>query len=364
MKTGILSMQRVKNYGSFFQALSLKSILEEYGNDVEFIDIKPGKVYKGIEFNDRGEKDWDNQEFVAFRKRRDEIIGQYGKRYLGLTEENNFCNDYDFAIIGSDEVFNCIGNGNIGFTQQLFGKDVSNYTITYAASCGHTTYDQIRKYQLEEKVKEGLDCLQNISVRDKNTYSFVEKILKNKHKILENLDPVFIYDFRKYMPKIEINEEKYIIIYSYDYRLCNENEVKYIKEFASKNHLKTIGLGLYQPWCNKNINVTPFELLEYFKNADYVITDTFHGAVFSIKYNKKFVGISRSSNANKFNDLLSRFHLEERNIKEMSTLEEIIKKEIDYEPINEFIIKETNKSKKYIKTELDKAETNHVDRRE
>lgn len=57
MKTGILSMQRVKNYGSFFQALSLKSILEESGNDVGFIDIKPGQVYKGIEFNDRGEKD-------------------------------------------------------------------------------------------------------------------------------------------------------------------------------------------------------------------------------------------------------------------------------------------------------------------
>lgn len=364
MKTGILSMQRVKNYGSFFQALSLKSILEEYGNDVEFIDIKPGQVYKGIEFNDRGEKDWNNQEFVSFRKKRDEIIEQYGKKYLGLTEEKNFNNDYDFAIIGSDEVFNCIGNGNIGFTQQLFGKDVSNYTITYAASCGHTTYAQIKKYNLEEKVKEGLDTLKNISVRDKNTYNFVEMIMKTNDKIVENLDPVFIYDFKKYMPKIQVNEKNYIIIYSYDYRLCNENEIKYITEFARKNHLQTIGLGLYQPWCDKNINVTPFELLEYFKNADYVITDTFHGAVFSIKYNKKFIGISRSSNANKFNDLLSRFHLEERNIKDMKNLQEIIEKDINYQEINQFIEEETIKSKKYIKAELEKAELNCINRSE
>ena len=64
MKSGILSMQRVNNYGSFFQALSLKNTLEEFGHSVEFIDIKPGKVYDGIEFNDRGTKDWDNQEFV------------------------------------------------------------------------------------------------------------------------------------------------------------------------------------------------------------------------------------------------------------------------------------------------------------
>ena len=364
MKTGLLSMQRIKNYGSFLQALSLKSILEEHGHEVDFIDIMPGKSYEGIDFYDSGEKDWNNQEFLTFRKKRDELMEQYGKKYLGLTAEKNYSNDYDFAIIGSDEVFNCIGNGNIGFTQQLFGKDVSRYTITYAASCGHTTYEQIKKYNLEEKVKEGLATLKKISVRDKNTYCFVKNIMKSNENIVENLDPVFIYDFKKHIPKIQINEDRYIVIYSYDYRLCNENEVKYIKEFASENGLKTIGLGLYQPWCDKNINVTPFELLEYFKRADYVITDTFHGAVFSIKYNKKFIGISRSSNANKFDDLLSHFHLEERKIKDMHKIQEIMDKDIQYELINQLIKQETDKSKKYIKTELEKAKLSCTNKRE
>lgn len=217
---------------------------------------------------------------------------------------------------------------------------------------------------MEETVKEGLLTLKKISVRDKNTYCFVENIMKSNENIVENLDPVFIYDFKKYIPKMQINEDRYIVIYSYDYRLCNENEVKYIKEFASENGLKTIGLGLYQPWCDKNINVTPFELLEYFKRADYVITDTFHGAVFSIKYNKKFIGISRSSNANKFDDLLFHLHLEERKIKDMHKIQEIMDKDIQYELINQFIKQETDKSKKYIKTELEKAKLSCTNKRE
>ncbi|MCI8482470.1 MAG: polysaccharide pyruvyl transferase family protein [Clostridia bacterium] len=355
MKVGILSMQRVNNYGSFFQALSLKSILEEMGNTVEFIDIKPGKVYIGTEFHDRGEKDWNNQEFIDFRNNRNNIISNYAKKYLNLSEENNYNNDYDFAIIGSDEVFNCIGNGNIGFTTQLFGEDVSNHTITYAACCGHTNYEQIEKNNLKRQIQMAMNKLKSISVRDKNTLEFVEKI--SNRRAIENVDPVFIYDFDKYMESKEIfNKKDYIIIYSYDYRLCNEREVEQIKKFAKKKNLKTVGLGLYQPWCDENINVTPFELLEYFKNANYVITDTFHGAVFSIKYNKQFVGISRTSNKYKFNDLLSRFCVNSQNLYDIEKLEDIIQNKIDYDKVNRIIEKETKKSIKYITEELTKAE--------
>ena len=353
MKTGILSMQRVNNYGSFFQALSLKSILEELENTVEFIDIKPGKIYEGIKYTDTGTKNWDNQEFVDFRRKRNEIISNYAKKYLELTDEKNYKNDYDFAIIGSDEVFNCIGNGDIGFTPQLFGENVSKYTITYAASCGHTTYKQIEENNLKEDIKKSLECLKNISVRDKNTLQFVKNILEIEAK--ENLDPVFIYDFDKYLPKEEFKVKDYIVIYSYDYRLCNENEVKAIKDFANKHGLKTIGVGLYQPWCDENINVTPFELLNYFKHANYVITDTFHGAVFSIKYNKQFVGLSRTSNCYKFNDLLTRFNLNSQNITDIKLLESVLKNKINYESVNRFIETETKKSREYIKNELEKA---------
>ena len=358
MRAGILSMQRVKNYGWFLQALSLKNTLEEFGATVDFIDIKPGKIYEGIEFKDRGTKDWDNQEFVDFRKKRNIIIEEYANKYLNLSEKMNYKNDYDFAIIGSDEVFNCIGNGNIGFTTQLFGDNVSKYTITYAACCGHTNYELIEKYNLQNEVKKSLEQLENISVRDKNTLEFVKKI--SGIDANENVDPVFISDFDEYIEPKEFKEKDYIIIYSYDYRLCNEEEVKKIKEFATKKNLRTIGLGLYQPWCDENINVTPFELLNYFKHASYVVTDTFHGAVFSIKYNRQFVGISRLSNKYKFNDLLARFGLEKQNLSNIEQFDKVIQNEIDYQKVNQIIKQEKQKSRKYLKEELEKAKERMV----
>lgn len=352
MNIGILSMQRVNNYGSFLQALSLKNILEEMGNSVEFIDIIPGKRFEGTEFKDNGKKDWSNEQFVNFRKKRNDIISEHSKKYLNLSDEYNYKNHYDFAIIGSDEVFSCIGV-NVGCSLQLFGTDVSKYTISYAASCGHTDYEQIQKYNLQSAIQSALINLKNISVRDKNTVNFIKQLTGKEP--LEHIDPVFIYDFDKYLPKHNFENQKYIIIYSYDYRLNNKYEVDLIKKFAKKKHLKTIGVGLYQPWCDENINVTPFELLQYFKNASYVITDTFHGAVFSIKCNKKFAGISRSSNSYKFDDLLERFNLTSQKVSHMEHLEEILENTIDYDSVNKFIEEQTHLSINYFKKELQKA---------
>ena len=87
-----------------------------------------------------------------------------------------------------------------------------------------------------------------------------------------------------------------------------------------------------------------------------MITDTFHGAVFSIKYNRNFVGISRSSNCYKFNDLLSRFNLDSQNISNIEELETVIQNKIDYERINKWISEQTEKSREYLKSELNKAQ--------
>ena len=94
---------------------------------------------------------------------------------------------------------------------------------------------------------------------------------------------------------------------------------------------------LYQSWCDKQILCTPFELLVYFKNADYVITDTFHGTVFSIKYNKKFVTIVRDSNKQKLTDLLERFNLKTRIINHPDEIAKKLSTPISYQYANEEI---------------------------
>ena len=61
-------------------------------------------------------------------------------------------------------------------------------------------------------------------------------------------------------------------------------------------------------FLTRKIEANPFELLSYFCYADYIITDTFHGAVLSIKYSKQFAVWIRDSNKQKLGDLLERLN--------------------------------------------------------
>ena len=88
--------------------------------------------------------------------------------------------------------------------------------------------------------------------------------------------------------------------------------------------------------------------MAYVKNASCIVTDTFHGTVFSIKYNKRFATLIRDSNRNKLADLLSHFSLESRSVNAVEGLEIVLDTEIDYKIINSMIEYECDKSYKYI----------------
>ena len=108
-----------------------------------------------------------------------------------------------------------------------------------------------------------------------------------------------------------------------------------------------ISAGLYQ-LCDKQILCTPFELLSYFKNADYIATDTFHGSVFSIKYNKQFVTIVRESNKQKMTDLLERFRLTDRLIETPNQISNKLFEAIDYKYTNSEIEKYQKSATEYL----------------
>lgn len=363
MKIGILSMQRVVNYGSFLQAFSLKNNIENLGHECEFIDIKIGKKLKDngedftMEFKSNRSLLSKIDKYILkriehkfFERKREKLFKKEYFKLLGMNDVPNIDGEYDVVVIGSDEVFNCTQKSEWGFSPQLLGGGLnSKKVITYAASCGFTTVDKVEKYGIKTGVIQALRNLTSISVRDNNTKEFVEAFINRN--VSFNLDPVFIMNYDKYMPRTEINYE-YILIYSYDNRINQEDDINKIREFAKKNNLKIISVGVYQRWCDKNILVDPFELLSYVKNAKYVLTDTFHGSVFSIKYNKKFATIIKESNKNKLVDLLNRFRLDNRAINNLDNLESILKDEINYNDINKFIDNEVIKSREYLKSNL------------
>lgn len=356
MKVGIISMQRVHNYGSFLQAYSLKKNIESLGHKCEFIDIKPGKKIvsqrkkEKINYLSKFDKYFLKRvRHYFFSKNRNKNFEKTYYKWLGLSEENNWEKKYDLVIIGSDEVFNCT-QGKWGLSPNLFGADINaDKIVTYATSCGYTTYEKIKELGVEEKISNFLSNIDIFSVRDKNTFEFIKK-LTDKNSLF-HLDPVFIYNFDD-----EIKERKlkhnYVLVYAYSGRIKDKREITAIQQYAKKNNLKTVSAGLYQSWCDKNISVDPFELLGYVKNARYVITDTFHGTVFSIKYNKPFATIIRDSNKQKISYLLKFFNLTKQEVLDMRKLPNILEQDVDYKYINKLITEDKEKSLEYLKKNL------------
>ena len=357
MKVGIISMQKVYNYGSFLQAYSLKKNIEALGHECEFIDIKPGEKVieeakkRKTNFLSKFDKYFFRRiKHYYFSKHRNKNFKDIYLNWLGISDETNWDQHFDVVIIGSDEVFNCTQSSKWGLSPNLFGGDInSDKIITYAASCGYTTYEKIKELGLEYKISKLLSNIESFSVRDKNTAIFVKKLTGKEP--LYHLDPVFIYDFNNEIKERKLNYS-YVLIYAYDGRINAKNEIKAIQQFARENKLVTLSAGLYQSWCDRNISADPFELLGYFKNAEYIVTDTFHGTVLSIKYNKQFATIIRESNIEKITDLLNNFNLKERIVFDINSLSYILKKTINHNYINQLIAINREKSINYLKRNL------------
>lgn len=357
MKVGIMSMQRIENYGSFLQAYSLRQMLEELGHEVVFVDyvIEPCIVsvpkspappqrpfwYRAVRKlyyllldvirTVDGEKKAE-QSLEASRLRN--CYSDY-VRQLGVTAERTENSPVDVLVIGSDEVFNCLQtNPAVGYSKHLFGEGVNaRKVITYAACAGFTTVKGLQEYGILDEIstmlRENFACL---SVRDQNTFDLVESVTGKKPKI--HLDPVLVADFSPQI--VEKNDlTNYLVVYSYEERMSNRiGERDIIQSFAHKRGLKTVSIGNYQTWTDVHIPATPFELLGYLKNAEYIITDTFHGTVFSIILEKKFATLVRENNAQKLENLLSQFGLSDRQVNQLSELERIITADIDYKRAN------------------------------
>lgn len=307
----IYTLYRSLNFGAFLQAYALQKFLQTHHYNSTFAAIQPYSFKKMIKYILR--KD--------FRKIPINIMQcqKYKKSWPKLNIDENFESSADICIVGSDELWN-IKNHTFEHLSEYFGRNIdSNHVIAYAPSCNETTYSELQKFDSTVNFKE----FQFITVRDLNTQKLVKQASGRTPEIV--LDPTFLLDdYRDIEEKVQIME-KYILIYGYKFQ---KDEVKKIKQFAKSKKLKLISVGMPQMWCDKQIAATPFEFLSYIKNAEYVITGTFHGTIFSILYHKEFA--SYVNKKPKLENLLSDFELLNRDASIGKSLDEIFSTPINY----------------------------------
>lgn len=319
-KIGICTLHFANNFGAILQALSLQEVLKEMGHEVEFIklkDFKPTATAENVElFNE-------------------------SKKSLNIAKElyNSENDKYDAIIIGSDELWN-IKNDSFEHLEEYFGYNFNAERIaSYAPSANGVTGEELKEFY---DGKVDFSKFTNLSARDVMTQKLIKDVSGIDATLV--LDPTLLIEsFEKFTKYPDENEKDYIVIYGYEF---SDEEKKKIMDFANSKNKKVYSLGFEKEWC-KSLKLDIFEFLGYMKNADYCITNTFHGLLFSMILEKEFV-VFPNKNA-KVHDVINRFEIEDRNGMNVENLNEIFDNNVDYSKINEIKLEKREESLEYLR---------------
>lgn len=369
-------MQRIFNYGSSLQGYGLRRLIESLADDatVVFVDYRPGEILvkqngastptsklqralvKVREYNTADARLSHKLRFFNHKR-------TYAARnfpLIGLTAKPNHDLDLDVQVIGSDEVFNCVqSNTKVGYSRDLFGHDSpARKTVSYAGSFGNTTLERIEAFGIRQDLEEDFAQFASISVRDRNSAQIIEE-LTGRRPVL-NVDPALAYDFMRLETRIPRDRQydgKYIVVYGYSGRL-NHDENEVLRKYARGVGAKILCFGGVQECGDRFIDCNPFELLAYFRDAEAIITDTFHGTIFAIINNRPFGAIVRPSvghsygNEEKLGFLLEMFGLSSQRVTEMLQISEILSNPVDYHAVSQTLAGERIRAVEYLESAI------------
>ena len=284
-----------------------------------------------------------NVKKYLYNKRFRKQVFQFG--YYSLT-------DVDAAIVGADEVFSL----EMGVNMMMYGHAVhTDNMIAYAPSIGQTDMERIEAYHCRELMSSGLRRFKALSVRDKHTQQIVEELTGVKPKIV--CDPVLLYKFpleQLSLPKGTPSKD-YMVVYSYDARFISPHEIEAISRYAKENRLLTVSVGTYHKWCDVNIACNALEWLKCIQGAKAIVTDTFHGTIASvITHCPMALYYSKTVNANKMLDLITRLGLQNRKLNEVSyeELNRVFAEPVDMAVLDLHVDKFRRESLQYLESAL------------
>jgi hypothetical protein len=371
-----MSMQRIFNYGSSLQAYALRRLIEETEPEsrVSFIDFEPGPTLVTAQAKSREPRGRVGRVLVKLREYsdvnatlRDKLRffnhkRTYASAYfplIGVPPQRNRDLDVDLQVIGSDEVFNCVqSNVNVGYARDLFGHGTSaRRVVSYAASFGNTTLAKIEAAGIRDELAEDLSRFAAISVRDRNSQRVVEALTGQTPDI--HLDPTLVHDFSTLPAPIvaPARRGKYVIVYGYSGRLTPAENAD-VRRFADSIGARVLAFGGLQSSADEFVDCDPFTLLAYFREAAAVVTDTFHGTIFSIINEVPFATIIRTSsghgygNEEKLGYMLDALGLSDRAIRSRDDLATLLGKQIDFSGVRAIRDRERQRTSAYLSSVL------------
>lgn len=318
---GIITFDDTTNYGTVLQLYGLVRVLRRefgisacalgYEENRDFVRTSDKEAWSddedhrgGISLNRPEEWLWRGDRFLFTQRKRSllrRFIRDHQLRGRGIADYA----DIEGVIIGSDEVFTL----QTGMTPARWGFGLpTDHVSAYAASFGSTTLEQIRARRCEVMVRAGLGSMEQISVRDSHSAAIVEALTGQAPG--RCLDPVLLDGFAAEQTLTPPDEARpYLLVYGYDYAREDPEVVSRIEEYANAEGLEIISVGAYHPWAQRNLLLTPAQLIGYFAHATGVVTQTFHGTVLSLLTGTPMEVFPTDFNRQKVTGLLEDFGL-------------------------------------------------------
>lgn len=318
-KIGIVSYNKYSaftNYGSVLQSWALSKVLQSLGYDAILIDYCPKALLNKDMLNplkSMKDQDSDSQRNCElslpaikenYLKINDFINSKFNKskdkyNYTNFNETKNIVDAY---ICGSDTIF-CI-NESEGFDDAFFANYdcMKNKSIAYAASFGDTKITSSQVSILNNR----LTNFKAIGLRESRMLNYVTQHCSCPVHI--TIDPTLLLNKQDYLMITDekIISEDYLLLYS---RRYNSEMEAYAENYARKNGLRIVEISLRA--LNKNKGHLMFynagieEFLSLIKNANYVVTNSYHGLLFSIQFEKQFAVFLREYGESKINEVVN-----------------------------------------------------------
>lgn len=376
MKIGIVTFFCVPNYGAMLQAYSLWKFLEEHGHSVEFIDYPFGnsrRIPLWKCFLTRNISNWFDevrkklQFFVRFEIVRFSDSFPRTKRVSTFEKLLEFKEKYDAVIVGSDQMWNptWFSGSYLPIVMLDFTAD-SVRRISFAVSFGTKEW---REDQNANKAGQLLQKFDAISVREKSGLNLVLK-LSGRNDAKWMIDPTLLHTIPFYEPLFS-NEKylshRYIFTYMLDEWLNGENietVVQLVKDWKGIDEVHTDKIpvkGILSPICkifDVQSKITIGKWLFEIANADFIVTNSFHGTVFSLLFHKPFLAIVVSGSMAGMNErimsLLTMVGLESRivNIQDITGCIDIINNAINWSVVDQKLDFERIKANVFINNVL------------
>lgn len=336
MKIGILTFQypENRNFGASLQTYACMNLIKKFNKNVKIINYYKGNYSKF--FIKKFLRNMESKNFI-----------EYNTKFINKTRKFNendkldkLNKEFDIFIVGSDQVWRNKYLNNKTSHYFFDFVDDNKKKIAYAASFGVDYWEGDEK--LTEEIKPLIKRFDHISVREQSGINICKNTFGIDNVVCV-LDPTLMIDREDYQPILDDWQDKshlrkkYIAHMLLDDTEQLQNGSKKIANYlgAEINYIK----GKSFKFLGKTITLynKVSQWLTYLKDAELVITDSFHCAVFSIIFHKKFIVVANPARGiARLETLLGKVGLEDRFF---TNIEDVLKsgvldREIDYQEVD------------------------------